>query len=173
MPSSRRPSFSATRRLLRVAGHDRRLHAVQAELLEPVAHDERHAFGHVAAARVPLVDPVADEARLERAAQHAAEAHLADERAVAQEDAEPVRGVELALALPRAAPGPERLAVGDGIGRARLRQRLPRLEPVAAADADRRATRRSRATSSGRSITRGPASDASRRPLIDVATSRS
>ena len=64
------------------------------------------------------------------------EAHLADERAVEQEGAEAVRGVELALALPRAAAGAERLAVDDGVARARLGQRLPPLEPVAAADAD-------------------------------------
>ncbi len=98
-------------------------------------HD-RDGVGRVAAARVALVDPVADEARLERPAQHAAEAHLADERAVAQEGAEAVRGVELALALPRAAAGAERLAVDDGVARARLGQRLPPLEPVAAAHAD-------------------------------------
>ena len=74
-----------------------------------------------------------------------------------RKSAEAVRGVELALALPRAAAGAERVAVGDGIGRARLRQRLPRLEPVAAARRGSRARRRGRARSSGRSITRGPA----------------
>ena len=53
-----------------------------------------------------------------------------------QEQAEPVRGVEVTLALPGAAAGTERLGVGDGIGAPRLGERLPRLEPVAAARAD-------------------------------------
>ena len=136
VPSSRRPSLADHPAALRVAGHDRRLHAVQAQLLEAVAEHDRHRVGRVPAARVALVDPVADEARLERPAQHAAEAHLADERAVAQERAEAVRGVELALALPRAAAGTERLAVDGGIAGARFRERLPLLEPLAAADAD-------------------------------------
>src|SRR4051794_7487740 len=121
---------------LGVAGHDRRLQAVKAELLEPVAHHDRHRVGRVAAARVPLVDPVADEARLERAPQHAAEAHLADERAVEEKGPEAVGAVELALAVPCATPGAERLAVDDRIARAGLRQRLPPLEPVATARAD-------------------------------------
>ena len=125
VPSSRRPSFSATRRLFCVPRHDRCFHAVQTERVEPVADHERDALGHVAVARVLLVDPVADEARLERAAQHASEAHLTDQGAVVQEQAESVGAVELPLALPRATPGAERVAVGDGIGRARARAAAP------------------------------------------------
>ena len=64
---------------------------------------------------------------------HAAEADLARELAVATEQPEPVRGVEVALAVPRPAAGAERVEVGDGIGAPGFGQRLPRLEPVAAA----------------------------------------
>ena len=99
-----------------VPRHDRRFHAVEAERLESVADHERDTFGDVAVARVLLVDPVTDETRLERPAQHTPETHLADKRAVAQEQTEAVRAVELALALPRAATGAERVAVRDGIG---------------------------------------------------------
>ena len=42
-----------------------------------------------------------------------------------QEGPEAVRAVELALAVPRAAPGAERLAVDDGIARPGLGQGLP------------------------------------------------
>src|SRR5262249_22020795 len=101
---------------LGIARHDRRLEPVQPELLEPVADHEHDAFGHVPAARTIDIDPVADEARLKRPAQHAPETHFADERAVDLEQSESVRGVELPLALPRAAPTAERVAVEHGIG---------------------------------------------------------
>ena len=107
---------------------------MQPELVEAVAHEQRDPLGHEAPARVVLVHPVPDERRLERPALHAAEADLARRtRPSRQEQAEPVRGVEVALAVPRAAPGAERVEIGDGIGAPRLGQRLPRLEPVAAA----------------------------------------
>src|SRR5262249_31215818 len=64
---------------------------------------------------------------------HAAEADLTREAAVAQEEAEAVRGVEVALALPGRAARPERLTVDRRVRRARLAPRLPLLEPVATA----------------------------------------
>src|SRR5262249_22980682 len=81
---------------------------------------------------VQRVDPVADERGLERTSLHAAQADLADERAVVHEQPEAVGGVEVALALPRAAAGTERLRVGDGVGAPRLGERLPRFEPFLA-----------------------------------------
>src|SRR5262249_40304000 len=113
-----------------VARHDRRLHTVQAERFEPVADDQHHTLGYVAVPGVLGVHPVPDEARLERSAHHAAEADLADKRAVVEEQPEPVRRIELALTLPRAAAAAERLAIMHGVGRVRLGQRLPRLYPV-------------------------------------------
>jgi hypothetical protein len=82
------------------------------------------------------VDPVADERRLEGPALDAPEAHLTDERTALEEQAEPVRGVEVPLTLPGAAASAERFRVGDGIGAAGIRERLPGLEPVPAAGAD-------------------------------------
>ena len=118
MPSSRRPELLRDPPARRVAGHDRRLEAVQAQVVEAVADDQRDALGDVAVPGVALVDPVADRRRLERSAVHGAEAHLADEPVVvAEEQAEAVRRVELALAVPRRAPGAERVGVGHGIGR--------------------------------------------------------
>src|SRR5579885_3070904 len=119
-----------------VAGDDRRLEPVEAEVLEAVPHDEHDALRHEALSRVVAIDPVPDERALERPALHTAEAHLADELAFAQEQPEAVRGVEVPLALPRAAAGPERLDVGDRVRAAGLGQRLPRLQPVAAARPD-------------------------------------
>src|SRR5262249_22050026 len=121
----------------RVTRDDRGLDAVQLELVERVAHSEHDGFGHIAIPRVVLIHPIPNERRLERAALHAAEAHLADELTASQEDAESVRHVEVALALPRAASRPERLDVGNRIGAPSLRGRLPPLEPFAAADAHR------------------------------------
>src|SRR5205823_6131945 len=59
------------------------------------------------------------------------------EVAVVVEEAESVRGVELPLTLPRATARPEGLTIVHRVGRVRLRQRLPRLDPLAAAHADR------------------------------------
>ena len=138
MPSSRRPSFVGDPPTAVVAGHDHGLDAVQARARRTrSAASSTTASGDVAVARVVLVDPVADERRLERTALHGAEAHLADELAAAQEDAEAVGAVERALALPRAAAGPERLTIGDGIGAAGIGERLPLLEPPPAAGAHR------------------------------------
>ena len=136
MPSSRRPSFSATRRLAGVARDDRGLEPVQAQRLERVADDEDDTLGHVRVPAVRLVDPVADVTHLERAALHAAEAHLAREPAVGEEQSESVRGVEVALPFPRRAPSAERLVVECGIGAARLGHRLPPLQPLPAAQPD-------------------------------------
>ena len=166
MPSSRKAELVGHPAALGVAGNDRRLHPVQAELLEPVADDQRDGVGRVAAAGVRLVDPVADERRLERAAQDAPEAHLADERAVAQEDPEAVGGVELALAVPGAAAGTEGLAVDDGIARARLGERLPRARASRGCGCGWRARRRDHRRRAAAACTRGPANDDSRRPLI-------
>src|SRR6266852_3777159 len=66
-----------------VAGHDHCFHAVQPELLEAIPDDERDTLGDVATTGVLRTDPVSDEARLERPAQHAAQTDLADERVVA------------------------------------------------------------------------------------------
>ena len=161
MPSSRRPSFSATRRLGGVARHDRGFEPVQRQRLERVAHEQHDAFGHVPVAGERLVDPVADVRHLERPALHAAEAHLAREAAVGEEQPEAVRGVEVTLAFPCAAAGAERLAVERGIGAAGLGLRLPpspatrgtgcgpratRPSPRAGAAGARRGRRRARAS---------------------------
>src|SRR5204863_9196841 len=101
---------------LLVARHDRRFHPMETERLEPVPDHERDSFGHVPAAGALLVDPVADEARLERPAQHAPETHLAEQGAIVEEQAESVRSVELPLTFPRATARAERLAIGDRVG---------------------------------------------------------
>ena len=126
-------SFSTTRRLACVAGDDRDLHAVQAELLEAVPQHDDDRLGRVALARVRLVDPVADVRVLERAPLHRVEVDLAGELAV-DEDPEPVAGAELPLALAGAAPHGERLAVLDarsGVPGMRIGSHLS--EPVAVA----------------------------------------
>src|SRR5205085_44366 len=74
----------------------------------------------------------ADVRHLERSALHAPETDLAGEAAIVQEETEAVRGVEVALPLPRRAARTERLAVERGIGRAGLTARLPLLEPLTA-----------------------------------------
>ena len=158
MPSSRRPSFSATRRLARVARHDRRLEPVQPQRLERVADEQHDTFGNVFVAAARLVDPVADVAHLERTALHAAEAHLAREAAVGEEQAEAVRGVEVALPFPRRAPRPERLVVECGIRAARPRAPAPSARATGGSAAAPRATPPSRRPASGRSNTRAPMS---------------
>ena len=122
---------------LRVAGDDGGLDAMEPEILEAETHHDRHTLGHETHAGVADVDPVAHEARLERPAQDAPQADLPHQRAVGQEEAEPVGGVELALTVPRAAALAECLPIHDGIGHPRLGERLPRLHPVTAADPDR------------------------------------
>ena len=62
MPSSRRPSFSATRRLGVLRGTIAASSRCSAQRLERVAHDQHDAFGHVPVAGERLVDPVADVA---------------------------------------------------------------------------------------------------------------
>ena len=71
---------------------------------ETQRHDDR--FGHQPAAGQGLVDPVADERALERSPLDGRERDLAGE-ALTEEDAEPVAGAEVPLALADAAPGRE------------------------------------------------------------------
>src|SRR5262249_26438979 len=74
-----------------------------------VTDDQRDTLGDVAVTGLAPVDPVPDRGRLERAAVHGPEGDLADQLlVVAPEQAEPVCGVELALAVPRPAAGRER-----------------------------------------------------------------
>ena len=109
---------------------------MQAERLERVAQEQQHTLGYVAVAGLGLVDPVADVGRLEWAPLHAAQAHLTEQATVVEEHPEAVGGVEVALAIPRVAASPERLAVDRGVGRAGIAARLPLFQPTAAADAD-------------------------------------
>ena len=140
----------------RVARDDRRLDAVQPELLERVPEHQHDALGDVAVPGRGLVDPVADVRRLERPALHVAEAHLTGEAlAVAEEHPEAVRRVELALAVPRAAPGPERIRVGRRVGAPGLGAAAPTPPASPGCGPAPRATRRS-PTRNGRSSTRGP-----------------
>ena len=118
-----------------------------------------------------LVDPVADVAHLERAPLHAAEADLTREAAVEQEEPEAVRGVEVTLAVPGAAPRPERLAVDGGIDAARVGHAAP---SVPATPRQRRRTSRHASQSScrkGRSITREPMSSVTTSAPLPPTTS--
>src|SRR5262245_10730663 len=107
---------------------------MQLQRVERVLHHQHDAFRYVAVARQRLVDPVPDIAHLERATLHAAEAHLTGEAAVEQEQAEAVRRIEVALAVPRAAAGAKRLLVERGVDAARIGARLPPFEPLPAAE---------------------------------------
>src|SRR5262249_57975672 len=118
-----------------VARHDGGFDPVQVQIVESVTQDNGNTFRDEALPCVQCVDPIAHERRLERSPLHAAEAHFADERAVVQEQPESVRGVEVPLALPRAATGAERLGVGDGVGTPRTARGLPRPEAAATARA--------------------------------------
>src|SRR5262245_5180561 len=97
-------------------------------------HHQHDTLRDIAVARERLVDPVADVAHLERTALHTAEADLAREPTVVQEQSDPVGGVEVALAVPCAAASTERLAFERGIGAARLGSRLPSFQPCTAPD---------------------------------------
>src|SRR3954467_15760789 len=118
-----------------VAGDDRDLHAVEVQVLEGEAgeHDER--LGYVALARPRLVHPVPDVGALERTPLHGGQVDLAAEVA-ADEDAEPVPGAELALALAGAAAHREGVAVAGRIGLADDPLGLPARQPLTAAQPD-------------------------------------
>ena len=104
LEEAQRDAFLADAELLHhpaavgVARHDADLQPVQVELLEREPAEHAHTLGDVAVAGVPLIDPVADRAALERAAHDVVEVDLAGERVV-DEQAEAVRGAELALAV--------------------------------------------------------------------------
>ena len=59
-----------------VARHDADLDAVQQQLLERELQHDHHGLGHVGVTGVALVDPVADRARLHRAADDVVEVDL-------------------------------------------------------------------------------------------------
>ena len=90
-------------------------------------HD--HALGDVAVAGVALVDPVADGAALQRAADDVVEVDLAGE-GVVDEQPEAVGGAHLALAVAGCAARAERVAVSRRVGEVVGPQRFPRGQPV-------------------------------------------
>ena len=95
-----------------VARHDADLQAVEVELVEGEPADDGDAFGDVAIAGVALVDPVADDAALERAAHDVVEVDLAGERVV-DEQTEAVADAHLSLAVARRATRAERVAMAS------------------------------------------------------------
>ena len=119
-----------------------------------------------------LVDPVADVAHLERTALHAAEAHLAREPAVDEEQPEAVGGVEMALAVPRRRSGrgtPRGRATGSalpGSGSGSHRSSQSRQRTRTSRHASQSSAR------SGRSNTRAPTSSVMSRWLADRVEGR-
>src|SRR5580698_3841464 len=81
-----------------VAGDDRDLDAVQPELLEAEAQDDRGGLGCVPLPGHCLVDPIPDEPVLERSPLDSGQVHLAGET-VSDEHAEAVPAAHLALPL--------------------------------------------------------------------------
>src|SRR5690348_12961138 len=86
-----------------VARHDRGFEPMQVECAERVPDQHDNPFGDVAVPGERFVDPVTDVPHLERPPLHAAETDLTREATIRQEQPEAVRGVEVTLALPRAA----------------------------------------------------------------------
>jgi hypothetical protein len=119
-----------------VAGHDGDLDPVELQLFEGQAQDQDERLGDESSPGLGLVDPVADVGALERPALDPRQVDLAGQGAVVEEDRHGVGGVEVALTGGRGAAGPEGGGVAHQVGRARLGQRLPRLEPFPVAPAD-------------------------------------
>ena len=131
MPSNRIPSFSTTRRDAAFLGMMFTSMRCRSDRLERVLQEHDHRLGHQALAGDRLVDPVADEGRLQRSALDRRQRDLADE-ATLIEDAESKARPHLAFAFANRASTDETLLVVGQMGRVR-RPGLPLEEPFATA----------------------------------------
>ena len=86
MPSSRKPSFSTTRSDAVFSGRMLTSSRCRPTAPEAVVGGQRHRGRHHAAAGDPLVDPVADVRRAQRAPGDAADGELPDQPAVVGDD---------------------------------------------------------------------------------------